>query len=333
MNDRLAVVTGAGGFIGFHLAKQLRELGWKVRGIDVKCPEFDNPAICADQFWYCDLRDSRECDHVVRGAERVYHFAADMGGIGYIGTQTATIAANNALIDTHMLVAAADAGVKRFFFPSSACVYRQLAQQGTNAVPLSEPDAMPADPEPGYGWAKLFTEQLCAYFRQDRGLRTYVARLHNVYGERGTFHGGREKAPAALCRKFAELPKDGGEVVVWGDGKCVRSFLYIDDCIDGIIKLVENERFWGPVNIGSEEAVSINGLATMIGEISGKPYRVRHDESAPIGVRYRNSNSGLARRILGWIPQTPLRRGLEKTYRWIESQVAQSYASRNINHD
>jgi len=315
-----ALVTGAGGFIGYHLARALRERGWWVRGVDLKHPEYMPWTNCADEFHISDLRDADNCDRAVCDVERVYHLACNMGGMGYINETNTLIALDNARIDANMLHAARQRDVDRFFYASSACVYPRFLQGGDTAVKLREANAIPADPEPGYGWEKLFAEQLCAYVRAETPLKTYVARFHNIFGPMGTWRGGKEKAPAAICRKFAELPPAGGQIEIWGDGKTMRSFLFVDDCVRGIISLTDSDTFFGPVNIGSEIALSVKGLATEIGIIARKPYGLRFI-AGPQGVRYRNSDSRLAFEKLGWGPQISLQEGLEFTYRWIESQV------------
>jgi len=313
-----ALVTGAGGFIGHHLVKFLKEKGYWVRGVDIKHPEFEPSP--ADEFELLDLRKFENCLIATRGGfDEVYHLAADMGGIGYITAVHADIARNNVLMNVYMLEASRLNGVGRFFFSSSACVYPMYKQKSPDVTPLKEEDAWPAEPEEGYGLEKLFMEKLCQYYREDHGLETRVARFHNVYGPLGTYDGGREKAPAALCRKIA-LAKDGDEVEIWGDGQQTRSFLYIDDCVEGIYRIMHSN-YPHPLNLGSDRLVTINELVDIIAQIAGKRIKKRYDLSKPQGVRGRNSDNTKMREILGWEPQVPLERGLEITYRWIESEL------------
>lgn len=319
-------VTGAGGFIGHHLLHRLAKMQVNVVGVDLKVSEFCTE--CRDRskkripFRLVDLRKSVNVSELFSDYSKIsniYHLAADMGGIGYISKDRAKIATNNIRIDSNMLASAIAFNVKHLFFSSSACVYNTDLQQHTHGTKsLTEQDAWPAKPEEGYGLEKLFMEKLCEYYRQEYGVYTTVARFHNVYGPNGTFQGGAEKAPAALCRKVA-LAKDGDEIEVWGDGKAARSFLYVDDCITGILKLMRLCHP-SPVNLGSEEQVSIDQLAQMIIKISGKRLRIRH-VSGPEGVRGRNSDNTLLESLLKWQPAISLQRGLEKTYSWIKSQV------------
>jgi GDP-D-mannose 3',5'-epimerase len=317
-NGTTVLVTGAGGFIGHHLVKYLVGQGYSVRGADIKRPEFEQTA--AHEFVVADLRDYDNCVRVTKDVDEVYHLAADMGGIGYISHFHAEITVNNTFINAHVLKAAYDNKVKRFLFSSSACVYPQHLQKNPDVVPLREADAWPADPEEGYGLEKLYVEKLCQYFTEDWNFPTRVVRFHNVYGPLGTYDGGREKAPAAICRKIALLP-DNGELQVWGDGRQTRSFMYIDDCVHGIHRLMRSE-YSAPLNLGTDELVTIDGLVDIVAEISGKKVIKRHDTSQPQGVRGRNSDNSLLRKVLGWEPKTPLRRGLIPTYRWIEERVA-----------
>lgn len=312
------VVTGAGGFIGSHLVSRLKASGRCVRGVDVKRPEF-RPSE-ADEFILLDLRDHRNCEIASRDAAEVYHLAADMGGIGYITGSHAGIARNNSLMNINMLEAARRSGVRRFLFSSSACVYPQGLQTSPSVTPLREEDAWPAEPEEGYGLEKLYTEKLCQYYREDHGLATRIVRFHNVYGPYGTFDGGREKAPAAMCRKVAEAP-DGGAISVWGDGRQTRSFMYVDDCVEGIRRIMASDYF-GPLNLGTDQLVTIDDLARLAIEASGKSLRLEHDPGKPQGVRGRNSDNSLLRGVLGWEPRKPLRDGIAPTYRWIAEQVA-----------
>jgi len=315
-----ALVTGAGGFIGFHMVQYLKDRGYEVWGADIRQPEFEPSA--ADEFLQLDLRDRRACDQAVAGIDEVYHLAADMGGIGYITASHAALTRNNILLDTNMLEAARQAGVGLFFFSSSACIYPMYLQESPDVTALKEDDAYPADAEKGYGWEKLWMEQLCEYYEEDFGIKTRVARFHNIYGPIGTYQGGREKAPAAVCRKIA-LAADGESVEVWGDGLQTRSFTYIDDCVEGIFRIAHSE--WNsPLNLGSDELISVNGLYDLVGRIAGKSVTKVHDTSKPQGVRGRNSDNTRALEILGWQPQVSLADGLAATYKWIEQELART---------
>jgi nucleoside-diphosphate-sugar epimerase len=311
-------VCGAGGFIGGHLVKRLKREGFRVRAVDLKEHEFT--ATSADEFVIGDLRDPQVAAAVVRDAEAVYQLAADMGGAGYIftGEHDACVMHNSAMINLNVLEAGRLAGVRKFFYSSSACMYPEYNQRNPADPKCSEDSAYPAAPDSEYGWEKLFSERLYLAYMRNYGIQVRVARFHNIFGPEGTWCGGREKAPAALCRKVAEIP-DGGEIQIWGDGKQTRSFLYIDECVEGIRRLMESD-FTGPVNIGSDEMVTINQLAEIIGGISGKRFSIRHIDG-PLGVRGRNSDNRLIREKLGWAPSAPLSAGLEKTYAWIEQQV------------
>jgi len=311
------LVTGAGGFIGHHLVKRLKGNGHWVRGVDIKAPEYE--ATAADEFELLDLRYWHNALLAARQVDQVYNLAADMGGIGYITAKLADIARNNILINAHMLEASRIQGVQRFLFSSSACVYAGYKQDDANVTPLREEDAHPADPEPGYGWEKLFTEQLCRYYRHDFGFETRIVRFHNVYGPLGTYEGGKEKAPAAIARKVALTP-DGGEIEVWGDGQQTRSFMWIEDCVEGLIRLMASD-YRAPLNLGTEELVTIDRLVDMVCEIAGKHLHKVHALEKPQGVRGRNSDNSRLRVVLGWEPQTPLATGLEVTYRWIEQEL------------
>lgn len=315
-----ALVCGAGGFIGSHLVKQLKTEGFWVRGVDLKYPEFSDTA--ADDFVIGDLRDPVICRSVTdQPFDDVYQLAADMGGAGFIftGDNDADIMHNSALINLNMLEACYRKNVKKIFYSSSACIYPEYNQRDPDNPMCSEESAYPAAPDSEYGWEKLFSERLYLSFHRNYDMEVHIARFHNIFGPEGTWQGGREKAPAALCRKVA-LAGDGDEIEIWGDGKQTRSFLYIDECIEGIRKLMQSD-FEGPVNIGSEEMVTINRLAEIIIGISGKRIAVRHIDG-PLGVRGRNSDNHLIREKIGWAPDYPLAKGLEETYAWIAAEVA-----------
>jgi nucleoside-diphosphate-sugar epimerase len=311
------LVTGAGGFIGHHLVKYLVARGDWVRGVDLKQPEFEPSP--AHEFLVLDLRERRNCERAAQDIEHVYHLAADMGGIGYISVYRASVARDNLLINLGMLEATRLSGVERFFFASSACIYPVYRQASADVSPLREEDAYPALPEEGYGWEKLTTEKLCQYYREDYGLETRIARFHNVYGPFGAYEGGREKAPAALCRKIA-LARDGDEIEVWGDGRQTRSFLYIADCVEGIYRIMQSD-YPEPLNLGADRLVTIDELVGLIAQIAGKRIRVRHNLNQPQGVRGRNSDNTRLRAVLGWEPAISLEVGLRETYAWIEQQI------------
>lgn len=313
-----AVVAGAGGFIGHHLVNYLKGEGYWVRGVDLKAPEYEETQ--ADEFVIADLRDPESCIAASAGVDEVYQLAADMGGIGYITSFHADVARNNVLINAHMLEAAHGNGVRRYFFSSSACVYPMYRQTSPELAALREEDAYPAEPEEGYGWEKLYAEKLCQYYSDEDKLDTRVARFHNIYGPLGTYEGGREKAPAAICRKVA-LAAPGSEIEVWGDGRQTRSFTYIDDCVEGIHRIMRSDHA-RPLNLGSDEIISVDGFVDLVCSIAGKNLVKRHDRSRPQGVRGRNSDNAQAQQVLGWQPSITLAQGLTETYRWIESQVA-----------
>jgi GDP-D-mannose 3',5'-epimerase len=311
------LVTGAGGFIGHHLVKRLIADGHWVRGVDIKLPEYEVSA--ANEFELLDLRHWHNALLATRGIDHVYNLAADMGGIGYITASLADIARNNILINAHMLEASRVNGVRRFLFSSSACVYAGYLQDNPNVTPLREEDSHPADPEAGYGWEKLFTEKLCLYYRHDFGFETRIVRFHNVYGPLGTYDGGKEKAPAAISRKVALTP-DGGEIEVWGDGLQTRSYMWIGDCVEGLTRLMASD-YHDPLNLGTEELISVDGLVDLVSEIAGKRLRKVHLLDKPQGVRGRNSDNSRLRITLEWEPQTRLAKGLNITYRWIEQEL------------
>lgn len=321
MDIKKVLVAGAGGFIGGHLVKRLKAEGFWVRGADIKKHEFSETA--ADEFLLGDLTDVNNARAAVAGVDMVYQLAADMGGAGYIftGEHDSSVMHDSAMINLHILEEGRKASVKKFFYSSSACIYPEYNQLDPDNPKCSEDSAYPAAPDSEYGWEKLFSERLYFAYHRNYGIDVRVARFHNIFGPFGTWCGGKEKAPAALCRKIAETP-DGGEIELWGDGKQTRSFLIVDECVEGIRRLVESD-FTGPANIGSEEMVTINQLAEMIMEVAGKTVRIKHI-SGPLGVRGRNSDNKLIREKLGWAPTKPLHDGLAKTYVWIGQQVAAS---------
>jgi GDP-D-mannose 3',5'-epimerase len=317
-----AVVAGAGGFIGHHMTAYLKSRGYWVRGVDMKRPEFSQSP--ADDFMLLDLRDVANCERATTGVDEVYQLAADMGGIGYISAVRADIARNNVLINAHMIDAAYRAGASRYFFASSACIYPQYMQHVPDVAGLREEDAYPADPEEGYGWEKLYAEKLCQYYYEESKLETRVARFHNIYGPLGTYEGGREKAPAAICRKVA-LAEDGGEIDVWGDGQQTRSFTFVEDCVEGIYSITQSDHAT-PLNLGSDELVTIDQLVDLVARIADKRIAKNHDTSQPQGVRGRNSDNTRLRSVLRWEPPTSLEAGLTVTFPWIEHQVASRQA-------
>jgi GDP-D-mannose 3',5'-epimerase len=319
---KTALVLGAGGFIGSHMVKCLKEEGFWVRGVDLKYPEFRDTA--ADDFVIADLRDPQVCRYVVdRPFEETYQFAADMGGAGFvfIGDNDADIMHNSALINLNVLEACYKRKIKRIFYSSSACIYPEFNQQDPDNPLCAEDSAYPAQPDSEYGWEKLFSERLYLAFHRNYGIKVRIARYHNIFGPEGTWQGGREKAPAALCRKIALAP-DEGELEIWGDGKQTRSFLYIDECLEGTVRFMRSD-FTGPINIGSEEMVTIDQLADMIMKIAGKKLIKKHI-SGPQGVRGRNSDNRHIYEQLGWKPTRPLEDGLRTTYSWIKEQAEKS---------
>jgi GDP-D-mannose 3', 5'-epimerase len=315
------LVCGAGGFIGGHLVKQLKMEGFWVRGVDLKNHEFAKSP--ADEFIIGDLRNQDVAREVVNGMDDIYQLAADMGGAGYIftGEHDAVVMHNSATINLNVLDAGWRVGVKRFFYSSSACIYPEYNQRDPQNPKCSEESAYPAAPDSEYGWEKLFSERLYLSYMRNYGVQIHIARFHNIFGPEGTWTGGREKSPAAICRKVAEADP-AGRIEIWGDGEQTRSFLYIDECIEGIRKLMESDES-GPLNLGSEEMVTINQLAKLIMDIAGKPLPIRHI-AGPLGVRGRNSDNRLIAERLGWSPRNSLRDGLEKTYAWIADQVART---------
>lgn len=316
---RRALVTGAGGFIGHHLTEYLKGQGYWVRGVDIKRPEYEPTA--ADQFELLDLRAWENCLQATREVDEVYALAADMGGMGFISHHHGPILYNNATINMHTLEAARQNGVSRYLYTSSACVYPEYLQEHAEVTPLKEEDAYPAQPQDAYGWEKLITERLCAHYRDDYGIETRIVRFHNIFGPLGTWDGGREKAPAALSRKVATAKLTGNpEVEIWGDGEQTRSFCYIDDCCEGIYRLMRSD-YHEPLNLGQDRMVSINQLADMIASIAGVPIVKKH-VPGPQGVRGRNSDNTRLREVLGWEPAISLEDGLARTYAWIEGQVA-----------
>lgn len=314
------VVTGAGGFIGHHLVTYLKMRGYWVRGVDIKPPEYTDTD--ADEFEILDLRKWDSCLQALRDVDHVYALAADMGGMGFISANHAVILRNNALINLHTMDAARIHGVTRYLYTSSACVYPDELQNEADVKPLREEDAFPANPQDAYGWEKLITEKLTEYYEADFGLSTRTVRFHNIYGPFGTYDGGREKAPAALARKVAKA-RNGESIEIWGDGEQTRSFCYIDDCVEGIYRIMVSD-YSKPLNLGTDRLVTINELARIIISISGKSgIELRHIEG-PQGVRGRNSDNSRIRNVLDWEPQVSLEEGLVPTYRWIEKQVSKS---------
>jgi len=317
------LVTGAGGFIGNHLVTYLKNKGYWVRGVDIKYPEFSETS--ADEFEILDLQRWDNCLQATRDMDEVYALAADMGGMGFISKYHAQILHNNILINTHTLDAARINGVKRYFYTSSACVYPEYRQLDANVTPLKEEDAYPAQPQDAYGWEKLVVEHLCTHYREQYDIQTHIVRFHNIFGPLGTWEGGREKAPAAMCRKVAVAKLTGNpEIEIWGDGEQTRSFCYIDDCVQGIYKLMQSD-FCKPLNLGQDRLISINGLADLVANSAGIKITKKHI-FGPQGVRGRNSDNTLLRKVLKWEPAISLEEGLSRTYAWIEGEVRERLA-------
>jgi GDP-D-mannose 3', 5'-epimerase len=317
------LITGAGGFIGHHLTKYLVDRGYWVRGVDIKEPEFEPSP--ADEFRLLDLREWQNCVEATRGIDEVYALAANMGGIGFIETNKAVIVRDNTLINMHTIEAARRNGVTRLLYTSSACIYPGYLQDAADVTPLKEEHAYPADAEDGYGWEKLYMERTCRHYTDDFGLDTRVVRFHNIYGPLGTYQGGREKSPAAICRKVAVASVED-TIEVWGDGNQTRSYCYIDDCVEGIYRLMRSA--WRqPLNLGTDRLVSINELVDLVARIAGKRIHKRFDLTKPQGVRGRNSDNSRLRQVLGWEPTIPLDMGLMLTYTWIAQQIATAPSS------
>lgn len=317
------LVTGAGGFIGHHLVKYLKGRGCWVRGVDVKKPEFGETA--ADEFELVDLRHWHNCLQATRRVDQVYALAADMGGMGFISHNHSQILYNNALINWHTLEAARINGCRRYLYTSSACIYPEYLQEEAEVAPLKEDQAYPAQPQDAYGWEKLITERLCLHYQEDYGFETRIVRFHNIFGPLGTWDGGREKAPAALCRKVALAKLSGDHTVeIWGDGEQTRSFCYIDDCVEGLVRLMESD-FRRPLNLGQDRMVTINQLADIVADAAGIAIRKKH-VAGPQGVRGRNSDNTLLRSVLDWEPEVSLEEGMKTTYRWIEGEVKKKYS-------
>ena len=312
------LVGGAGGFIGSHLVKKLKEQGFWVRGVDVKQPEFDRTS--ADEFEILDLRRQDDCLKATQDIDTAYCLAANMGGIGWTHAAPAEILHDNLLMSTNTLEACRLSGVANIFYSSSACVYPNYLQETNDSPGLKEDKVFPADPDMEYGWEKLTAEMMHETYRKSYGLNIKVARFHNIYGPLGTYDGGREKSPAALCRKIAKLPGNEGEIEVWGDGTQARSYCYVDDCVEGCIRIM-NSDVTIPLNLGSDRMVTINELIAMISEISGKKVHCKYDLSKPVGPKGRNSDNTLIQQKLGWAPNISLEQGMADTYKWIEAQL------------
>ena len=316
------LVTGAGGFIGHHLTNYLVDRGYWVRGVDIKEPEYEPTR--AQEFLLLDLTEADNCLEATRNVDQVYGLAANMGGIGFIESNKAVIVRDNTFMNLHTIEAARINGVKRYLYTSSACIYPGYRQKETDVTPLREADAYPADAEDGYGWEKLYMERVCRHYTEDFGLDTRVVRFHNIFGPLGTYDGGREKSPAAICRKIA-VASDVDEIEVWGDGEQTRSYCYIDDCVEGIYRLMQSDHR-EPINLGQDRMISINELVDMVATIAGKKIGKRYDLTKPQGVRGRNSDNTRLREILHWEPTISLEDGLNRTYHWIAAEMEKSAA-------
>jgi GDP-D-mannose 3',5'-epimerase len=317
MSKKRVLVTGAGGFIGHHLVNRLVSEGYWVRGVDIKSPDYEPTA--AHEFLLLDLRKFDNCLQACINIEEVYGLAANMGGIGFIETNKAPIVRDNTLINMHSIEAARLCGIQRYLYTSSACIYPGYLQKDANVTPLKESDAYPADAEDGYGWEKLYMERVCRHYTEDFGLDTRVVRFHNIFGPLGTYDGGREKSPAAICRKIALACTDD-VIEVWGDGEQTRSYCYIDDCVEGIYRLMRSD-FRNPINLGQDRMITINELVAIVAKIAGKRIKSAHDLTKPQGVRGRNSDNTVLLKTLKWTPQVSLEEGLARTYHWIEKQI------------
>jgi nucleoside-diphosphate-sugar epimerase len=317
------LVTGAGGFIGHHLTRYLIDNGYTVRGVDIKPPQYESSP--AHEFRIVDLRRWESCLEATSGMDHVYHLAANMGGIGFIEANKAVIVHDNTLINTHMLEAARRNGASRFLYTSSACIYPGYLQGSPDVTPLKESDAYPADAEDGYGWEKLMAERLCRHYHEDYGLATFSVRFHNIFGPLGTYDGGREKSPAAICRKVA-MAADGDEIEVWGDGQQTRSYCYVSDCVEGIYRLMQSDHH-EPINLGQDRMITVDELVDMVATVAGKTIKKRHDLTKPQGVRGRNADLTLMRSVLSWEPQVSLEQGLAATYSWIKKQLDRAGAA------
>ena len=315
------LVTGAGGFIGHHLTSFLKQRGYWVRGVDIKRPEFAD--VNADEFQLLDLRRWENCLEATKGMDEVYALAADMGGMGFISSNHSQILLNNSLINLHTLEAASTNGVRRYLYTSSACVYPECLQDEADVAPLKEEDVYPAQPQDAYGWEKLIAERLCLHYGEEKGIETRIVRFHNIFGPLGTWDGGREKVPAAMCRKMALAKLSGDhEIEIWGDGEQTRSFCYIDDCLTGIYRLMRSGHA-EPLNLGQDRLLTINHLADMVAEAADIRITKKHIPG-PQGVRGRNSDNSRLRKVLGWEPEISLEDGIARTYAWVESQVRAS---------